>query len=215
MRQPLCTDLRAPKMLSREDCWCASLRINAMLTVPPLNVQLSNSVLMDLRKSEVARICTIVTEHVQLLRPLSANVCRQGKHRPCSRAPTATASAVQVFAEQRSESGAAEALRLFQEALALQPTADEACAALYNSACCYAKLRQWQPAVDAISAAVNDYDLKLTVAVNVRSRLRQCRRPARPIAVHQADLQSTGNNQAEPHRSPTLSASCTGVEQLT
>ena len=48
--------------------------------------------------------------------------------------------------------------------------ADEARAALYNSACCHAKLRRWQPAVDAISAAVNDYDLKLTVAINVRRR---------------------------------------------
>ncbi len=75
-----------------------------------------------------------------------------------------------MFAEQSGESGASEALRLFSEALDLQPTADEARAALYNSACCHAKLRQWQPAVDAISAAVNDYDLKLTVAFNVRRR---------------------------------------------
>ena len=74
----------------------------------------------------------------------------------------------QVFAEQKGEAGTAEALRLFQAALALGPTPDEARAALYNSACCYAKQRQWQPAVDAVTAAVNDYDLKLTVAINVR-----------------------------------------------
>ena len=60
---------------------------------------------------------------------------------------------------------------MFQEALTLQPSRDEARAALYNSACCYAKQRQWQPAVDAVTAAVNDYDLKLTVAINVRRLL--------------------------------------------
>lgn len=74
----------------------------------------------------------------------------------------------QVFAEQKGEAGTAEALRLFQAALSLQPTPDEARAALYNSACCFAKQRQWQPAVDAVTSAVNDYDLKLTVAINVR-----------------------------------------------
>lgn len=47
----------------------------------------------------------------------------------------------------------------------LDPSDDEARAALYNSACCYTKLKRWQLAVDATVSAVNDYDLKLSVAV--------------------------------------------------
>ena len=50
----------------------------------------------------------------------------------------------------------------------LQPSDDEARAALYNSACCYTKQKRWQPAVDAVVSAVNDYDLKLSVAVKAR-----------------------------------------------
>jgi tetratricopeptide (TPR) repeat protein len=59
------------------------------------------------------------------------------------------------------------ALSAFQLAITLSPTEDEACAALYNSACCYTKLKQWQPAVDSVTSAVNDYNLKLDVALKV------------------------------------------------
>lgn len=48
-----------------------------------------------------------------------------------------------------------------------EPSDDEARAALYNSACAHAKLKQWQPATDAVRKAVNDYQLRLTVAVKV------------------------------------------------
>jgi len=54
----------------------------------------------------------------------------------------------------------------------LDPSDDEARAALYNSACCYTKLKQWQLAVDATVSAVNDYDLKLSVAVKARHSSR-------------------------------------------
>lgn len=73
----------------------------------------------------------------------------------------------QVWAARDGEESLAEALRLFQAALEMQPSDDEARAALYNSACCYAKQKRWQPAVDAVVSAVNDYDLKLSVAVKV------------------------------------------------
>ena len=58
------------------------------------------------------------------------------------------------------------ALQLFLQAQQLQPDADEARAACSNAACAQARLKQWQAAVDSITRAVNDHDLKLTVALN-------------------------------------------------
>ena len=57
------------------------------------------------------------------------------------------------------------ALQLFLRARQLNPTDDEMRAALYNSACAYTKLRQWQEATNAVIQAVNDYDLRLVVAL--------------------------------------------------
>ncbi|CAL8467582.1 g7120 [Coccomyxa elongata] len=59
----------------------------------------------------------------------------------------------------------AEALRLFKAALDLRPNNDEARAALYNKACAHARLKDWQEAADDVVSAVNDYGLKLEVAV--------------------------------------------------
>lgn len=61
----------------------------------------------------------------------------------------------------------AEALRLFKAALELSPNEDEACAALYNKACAHARLKNWQEAANDVVSAVNDYGLKLDVAVKV------------------------------------------------
>lgn len=61
----------------------------------------------------------------------------------------------------------AEALRLFKAALDLRPNNDEARAALYNKACAHAWLKDWQEAADDVVRAVNDYGLKLEVAVKV------------------------------------------------
>lgn len=61
----------------------------------------------------------------------------------------------------------AEALRLFRAALDLRPNNDEARAALYNKACAHARLKNWQEAADDVVSAVNDYGLKLEVAVKV------------------------------------------------
>lgn len=58
------------------------------------------------------------------------------------------------------------ALALFLRAQQLQPDGDEARAACYNAACAQARLRQWQPAVDSIKRAVNEHELKLSVALN-------------------------------------------------
>jgi tetratricopeptide (TPR) repeat protein len=58
------------------------------------------------------------------------------------------------------------ALNLFQSALKLNPNEDEARAAYYNSACALAKLGRWQEAGDSVVTAVNEYGLKLKVAVD-------------------------------------------------
>jgi tetratricopeptide (TPR) repeat protein len=59
-------------------------------------------------------------------------------------------------------------LALYEKALQLSPNNDEARAAHYNAACAYAKLKQWPQAAESVKAAVNDYDLKLQVALEVR-----------------------------------------------
>eukprot|EP00798_Chlamydomonas_sp_ICE-L_P027722 gene27722-7368_t len=57
------------------------------------------------------------------------------------------------------------AVGLFKDAMDLSPTDDEAMAALYNLGCAHAKLKEWGPAAAAIASAVNDYRLKIDVAI--------------------------------------------------
>lgn len=72
----------------------------------------------------------------------------------------------------------AEALRLFRAAMELKPTEEEAIAALYNAGCAHAKRKEFREAADSILTAVNDYNLKLSVALAVRvwrsTRVRVC-----------------------------------------
>ncbi|MEW5305795.1 MAG: hypothetical protein WDW36_008313 [Sanguina aurantia] len=58
-----------------------------------------------------------------------------------------------------------EAVRLYEHAMTLAPTVDEARAATFNLGCAQAKLKQWPAAAAAIKSSINDYGLKLTVAV--------------------------------------------------
>lgn len=60
-----------------------------------------------------------------------------------------------------------EAIRLFKAAMQLQPTSEEAAAALYNLACAYAKKRKFKEACQALQEAVDDHNLKISVAINV------------------------------------------------
>lgn len=60
-----------------------------------------------------------------------------------------------------------QALELFQLALDLEPDEEERRAAVYNSACCYAKLKRWEESAAAVKEAVNDYGLQLSVAEEV------------------------------------------------
>ena len=90
---------------------------------------------------------------------------------------TATAAAAPKSAREAVELGQhsfdrkqyAEALQLFRAAMELQPNEDEARAALYNSACANARLKNWQAATDGVVRAVNEYSLKLEVAAKVHS----------------------------------------------
>jgi tetratricopeptide (TPR) repeat protein len=81
-------------------------------------------------------------------------------------APTTAKEAVERGLEVFKSGNPEVALQLFLQAQQLQPDADEARAACYNAACAQARLKQWQAAVDSITRAVNDHDLKLTVALN-------------------------------------------------
>ena len=61
-----------------------------------------------------------------------------------------------------------EALALFRRSMSMNPSEEEARAALYNSACCLTKEKQWQAATDAVTEAINNYGLKYAVAQEVR-----------------------------------------------
>ena len=82
--------------------------------------------------------------------------------------PASAREAVQDGQQAFDQAEYDEALRLFSAAMTLRPNDDEARAALYNGACAKVKLKDWQGAADDVSRAVNDYKLKLDVAVKVR-----------------------------------------------
>ncbi|CAD7695268.1 unnamed protein product [Ostreobium quekettii] len=64
------------------------------------------------------------------------------------------------------EAGDVEAaLGLFNRAMDFGPNQEEATAAKYNAACCLAKLKRWKEAADGVVEVVNDYNLKLKVAM--------------------------------------------------
>jgi tetratricopeptide (TPR) repeat protein len=87
-----------------------------------------------------------------------------------------TGKPVPTTAKQAVEEGLAafnerkdynEALRLFKAAMELKPNDEEAIAALYNAGCAHAKRKEWREASEAILSAVNEYNLKLSVALQV------------------------------------------------
>lgn len=70
-----------------------------------------------------------------------------------------------AFKERKDYAGA---VKLYQMAMQAQPNEDEARAALYNMGCAHAKLKQWKEATDCVMSAINDYNLRLSVALRVR-----------------------------------------------
>ena len=84
-----------------------------------------------------------------------------------SRASDAEALVEQGLETFQSGAGDAEkALDLFVRATKVPgATEDELRAAVYNSACAYVKLKRWKEACAQIEKAINDYDVKLVVAL--------------------------------------------------
>ncbi|EFJ44781.1 acetylglucosaminyltransferase [Volvox carteri f. nagariensis] len=91
-------------------------------------------------------------------KPASAS---KPQYQPTS-ARDAIETATRVFKEQQDVD---EAVRLYRLGLDMKPNEDEARAALYNLGCALAKQKKWAEASDSIVKAINDYKLKLTVAL--------------------------------------------------
>jgi TolA-binding protein len=89
---------------------------------------------------------------------------RSSKPTPAS-AQAAVEAGLFVFHDKKDYG---EAVRLFKAALDMDPPSDVACAALFNLGCAYAKQRNFKEAAAAIGSAVNNYNLKLSVALKVR-----------------------------------------------
>lgn len=119
------------------------------------------------------------TQRSSPYRPLRAQCDSSRRSRQATRA-TATSSSpssspaglpqtakdcVETGLERFAAGDTEGALRLFLAAQELRPNPDEARAACYNAACAQVRLRQWQAAVDSLTQAVNEHDLKLAVAL--------------------------------------------------
>lgn len=88
---------------------------------------------------------------------------KQSKPQPSS-AKEAVEAGLNEFAQQRNYD---EAVRLFKTAMELNPSSEEAAAALFNLGCAYAKQRKFKEASEAIGEAINEHSLKISVALKV------------------------------------------------
>lgn len=104
-------------------------------------------------------------------------------------------AAIERGLEAFSQGNSKDALTLFQEGLSLNPNKDEARAALYNSACCLAKDKQWQGAADAITKACNEYGLKYSVVLKVQKPQVDQPCPAQSSKQHGTFLITSGIEQ--------------------
>ena len=105
--------------------------------------------------------------------------CKRAASQPrastAQQAPASAKVAVEQGLEAFANGDTTEALRLFRKGLSMNPSKDEARAALYNMACCLVKEKKWQAAADAVSDACNNYGLKYAVALKVTgAHLRPC-----------------------------------------
>lgn len=99
---------------------------------------------------------------------------KSGNLRACASAgsktaykPTSATDAVEMGTKLFQEKEYGAALRLYKEAMQMSPNEDEARAAKYNAACVHAQLKEWQAAVDCLKEAVNTYNLKANVILEV------------------------------------------------
>ncbi|KAL3152224.1 hypothetical protein ABBQ32_001308 [Trebouxia sp. C0010 RCD-2024] len=81
------------------------------------------------------------------------------------RGPSTAKAAVEQGLEAFATGDTKEALTLFRKGMSMNPSQDEARAALYNSACCLVLEKQWQAAADAVAEACNKYGLKYAIAL--------------------------------------------------
>ncbi|KAG2446119.1 hypothetical protein HXX76_000718 [Chlamydomonas incerta] len=80
--------------------------------------------------------------------------------------PTSARDAIERGTEVfKKQNNLDEAVRLYRVGLELQPNDDEARAALYNLGCALTKQKKFAEATEAIERAINDYGLKLIVAL--------------------------------------------------
>lgn len=94
-----------------------------------------------------------------------ADVAKTSAYQPAS-AKDAIERGLKEFKENKNYE---EALRLFEASMKMKPNQDEALAAMYNMGCTYAKLKEWKKSADAIVSAINDHNLKLSVAIKVNA----------------------------------------------
>lgn len=94
----------------------------------------------------------------------------QARASTAQQAPASAKVAVEQGLEAFANGDTTEALSLFRKGLSMNPSKDEARAALYNMACCLVKEKRWQAAADAVSDACNNYGLKYAVALKVTKR---------------------------------------------
>ena len=102
--------------------------------------------------------------------PLKCRATKSDPQNPSSTLPPALKNpreAVERGLELQKEKNFAEAVSLYKMAMQANPNDDEARAAQYNMGCAYAKLKKWREATDCVVSAINDYNLKLSVALQV------------------------------------------------
>jgi hypothetical protein len=81
--------------------------------------------------------------------------------------PTTAPAAIEAGLEAFQTGNPEKAYQLFSRAMELKTSEEEGRAASYNSACALTKLKRYKEAADQILLAVNEYGLKLDVAVKV------------------------------------------------
>jgi tetratricopeptide (TPR) repeat protein len=103
-----------------------------------------------------------------LVRAAKADSAQKSKY-----TPTSARDAVETALRLQKETGnMTEAIRLYALAMEMKPNQDEARAALYNMGCALAKQKQWSEATKCVVKSINDYGLKLTVALNVSKQMQ-------------------------------------------
>jgi len=80
--------------------------------------------------------------------------------------PTSAMDAVNTGLTLFSKGRVGDALVQFDAALEMQPSPEEAQAALYNKACCHTRRDEWEKASQALQLALKQYNLKFSVILS-------------------------------------------------